>query len=223
MPAVSNRTIPMTDALYDYLIETTSRESGLLRRLREVTAGISGSGMQIAPEQGQFMALLVALTGARRAIEIGTYTGYSSLCVALAMPADGHLTACDVSEEWTAVARRYWQEAGVADRIDLRLAPASKTIAALIGDGQAETYDFAFIDADKEGYTDYYEGCLKLLRPGGLIAIDNMLWDGAVADPARDDEDTVAIRDLTLRMKDDPRVDTSLVPIGDGVMLARKR
>lgn len=220
---MSNRTTPLTDSLYDYLIETTSREGELLRRLREETVGISGSSMQIAPEQGQFMALLVTLTGVRRAIEIGTYTGYSSLCIALAMPPDGHLTACDVSAEWTAVARRYWQEAGVADRIDLRLAPASKTIAALLADGSAESYDFAFIDADKESYGDYYEGCLKLLRPGGLIAIDNMLWHGAVADPTRDDEDTVAIRDLTLRMKDDARVDTSLVPIGDGVMLARKR
>lgn len=220
---MSNRTTPLTDSLYDYLIETTSREGELLRRLREETVGISGSSMQIAPEQGQFMALLVTLTGVRRAIEIGTYTGYSSLCVALAMPPNGHLTACDVSAEWTAVARRYWQEAGVADRIDLRLAPASKTITALLADGSAESYDFAFIDADKESYGDYYEGCLKLLRPGGLIAIDNMLWHGAVADPTRDDEDTVAIRDLTLRMKDDARVDTSLVPIGDGVMLARKR
>ncbi len=220
---MSNRTTQMTDALYGHFIETTLRESVLLRRLREETAQISGSGMQIAPEQGQFMALLVRLIGARRAIEIGTYTGYSSLCVALAMPADGHLTACDVSEEWTTVARRYWGQAGVADRIDLRLAPAAKTIRTLLDDGGAETYDFAFIDADKENYVDYYEGCLKLLRPGGLIAIDNMLWHGAVADPARDDDDTVAIRDLTRRMKDDSRVDTSLVPIGDGVMLARKR
>lgn len=220
---VSNRTIALTDSLYDYLIDATSREPELLARLRAETATVRYPGMQIAPEQGQFMALLVKLIGARRAIEIGTYTGYSSLCVAMAMPPDGRLIACDISEEWTAIAQRYWAETGVADRIELRIAPAGETLDRLLDDGAEGSFDFAFIDADKEGYAGYYEQCLKLLRPGGLIALDNMLWDGAVADPERDDADTVAIRDLTRHIKADERVDTSLVPIGDGVMLARKR
>lgn len=220
---MTNRTIALTEPLYDYIIGATSREPELLARLRAETATVRYPGMQIAPEQGQFMALLVKLIGARRAIEIGTYTGYSSLCVAMAMPSDGRLIACDISEEWTAIARRYWAEAGVADRIDLRLAPARETLDKLLTDGMASSFDFAFIDADKEGYAGYYERCVELVRPGGLIALDNMLWDGAVADPARDDPDTVAIRDVTQRIKVDQRVDISLVPIGDGLMLARKR
>lgn len=220
---MTNRTIALTDPLYDYLIEAASREPDLLKRLRAETANVRSPGMQIAPEQGQFMALLVRLIGARKAIEVGTYTGYSSLCVAMAMPPDGRLIACDINEEWTAIAGRYWEEAAVADRIDLRLAPARETLAQLIADGHAGTFDFAFIDADKENYADYYELCLKLLRPGGLIALDNMLWDGAVADPARNDTDTVAIRDVMRRIKNDPRVDISLVPIGDGLALARRR
>jgi len=220
---VSNRTIAMTEPLYEYLLDASLRESDLLRRLREETVRQKYSGMQIAPEQGQFMALLAKLTGARRAIEIGTYTGYSSLCVALAMPPDGRLVACDTSEEWTAVARRYWSEAGVADRIELRLAPALDTLDALLAGGQEGRFDLAFIDADKQNYSAYYERCLTLLRPGGLVMLDNMLWDGAVADPARDDASTEAIRDATRRIKADARVDISLVPIGDGVMLARKR
>lgn len=220
---MSNRTIAMTEPLYEYLLDASLREQDLLRRLRDETARQKYSGMQIAPEQGQFMALLAKLTGARRAIEIGTYTGYSSLCVALAMPPDGRLVACDTSEEWTAIARRYWSEAGVADRIDLRLAPALETLDGLLADGQEGGFDLAFIDADKQNYSAYYERCLTLLRPGGLVMLDNMLWDGAVADPARDDASTEAIRDVTRRIKADERVDISLVPIGDGVMLARKR
>ncbi|HEY6558240.1 MAG TPA: class I SAM-dependent methyltransferase [Polyangiaceae bacterium] len=220
---MSNRTIPVTDQLYDYLVRVTVRESELLARLRSETRGMRGSGMQIAPEQGQFMTLLVELLGARRALEIGTYTGYSSLCVAAALPEDGKLIACDVSEEFTRVARRYWQEAKLSHKIELRLAPALSTLDALLADGSAESFDFAFIDADKEGYDAYYERCLRLLRRGGLIAVDNALWDGSVADPSRDDEDTRAIRALNQKVAGDARVTMSLVPIGDGLLLARKR
>lgn len=220
---MTNRTMPLTDNLYHYLLDAASREPDLLKRLRAETANVRYPGMQIAPEQGQFMALLVQLTGARRAIEIGTYTGYSSLCVAMAMPPESRLIACDINEEWTAIARRYWAEAGVAERIELRLAPAHETLKQLIGCGESDSFDFAFIDADKENYGVYYDYCFDLVRPGGLIAIDNMLWDGTVADPARDDPDTLAIRGVTRRIKGDPRVDISLVPIGDGLMLARKR
>jgi caffeoyl-CoA O-methyltransferase len=220
---VSNRTIPVTDQLYDYLVRVTVRESELLARLRSETRGMRGSGMQIAPEQGQLMTLLVELLGARRALEIGTYTGYSSLCVAAALPEDGRLIACDVSEEFTQVARRYWQEAKLSHKIELRLAPALSTLDALLADGSAESFDFAFIDADKEGYDAYYERCLRLLRRGGLIAVDNALWNGSVADPSRDDEDTRAIRALNQKVAGDARVTMSLVPIGDGLLLARKR
>ena len=220
---MSSRTIKLSKSIYAYMIEAASREPDILARLRAETEGMKGASMQIAPEQGQFMALLAAMIGVRRALEIGTYTGYSSLCVAMAMPADGKLIACDTSAEWTAVAQRYWREAGVAGRIDLRLAPAIETLDALLADGGAGTFDFAFIDADKEGYGDYYERCLDLMRPGGVVALDNMLWGGAVADPRRDDADTVAIRAITARIREDSRVDSSLVPIGDGLMLARKR
>ncbi len=220
---MSNRTIPITDALYDYLVRVTVREPELLVRLRRETASMRGSGMQIAPEQGQLMTLLVELTGARRALEIGTYTGYSSLCVAAALPDDGQLIACDVSDEYTQVARRYWQEAKVAHKIELRLAPALQTLDALLAEGAAESFDFAFIDADKEGYDAYYERSLRLLRSGGLIAVDNALWDGSVADPSRDDAGTRAIRALNQKAAGDARVTMSLVPIGDGLLLARKR
>jgi caffeoyl-CoA O-methyltransferase len=179
--------------------------------------------MQIAPEQGQFMALLVELIGAKRALEVGTFTGYSSLCVALAMPTDGRLTVCDVSEDYTAVARRYWAEAGVAGKIDLRLAPALETLDALIAAGGSGGYDFAFIDADKENYDGYYERTLTLLRTGGLVAVDNVLWDGAVVDAAKQDRDTRTIRALNEKLLGDQRVSLSLVPIGDGLTLARKR
>ena len=178
--------------------------------------------MQIAPEQGQFMALLVQLMGAKKCIEIGVFTGYSSLCVALALPPDGKITACDTSEKWTQIARHYWQEAGVAQKIELRLAPALKTLDALLAENQAGTFDFAFIDADKENYLAYYERCLKLLRHGGLIAIDNTLWSGRVAEPDNREADTVAIREFNSKLHHDQRVALSLLPIADGLTLALK-
>jgi predicted O-methyltransferase YrrM len=220
---LSNRTTALTDALYEYLVRETVREPEILRRLRKETARMPGARMQIAPEQGQFMALLIELLGARRALEVGVFTGYSSLAVALAMPADGRLIACDLNEEWTGVARRYWQEAGVADRIELRLAPALDTLDALIAGGAAGSFDFSFIDADKDNYDAYYERALVLVRRGGLIAVDNALWDGNVADDTKQDDDTRAIRALNAKVAADARVSMSLVPIGDGVLLARKR
>jgi caffeoyl-CoA O-methyltransferase len=220
---MSTRSIELSDALYAYLLENSLRETDILRRLREETAGMPGSGMQISPEQGQFMALLVQLMGARRCLEIGTFTGYSALAVAQALPPGGTVVACDVNETTTAVARRYWQEAGVADRIDLRLAPALDTLDALLAEGGAGSFDFAFIDADKTSYDAYYEGALKLLRSGGLIAVDNVLWDGAVIDSTRDDPDTRAIRALNAKIAADQRVSCSLLPLGDGLTLAFKR
>jgi caffeoyl-CoA O-methyltransferase len=220
---MSTRSINLTDALYAYLLENSLRESDVQRRLREETAKLPWGGMQISPEQGQFMALLVELIGARRCIEVGTFTGYSALAVAQALPADGRIVACDVDENTTAVARRYWQEAGVAGRIDLRLAPALETLDALIADGGAKTYDFVFIDADKANYDGYYERALVLLHPGGLIAVDNVLWGGAVINPNQDDADTRAIRALNAKIASDQRVSCSLLPLGDGLMLVRKR
>ncbi len=220
---MANRSLTLTDALYDYLLRNSLREPAVLAELRAETSRLPSSSMQIAPEQGQFMALLVELIGARRTLEIGTFTGYSSLCVALALPADGTVTACDVSEEYTAVARRYWAKAGVAEKVDLRLAPAVETLDGLLAEERAGSYDFAFIDADKTGYDAYYERCLVLLRPGGLIAIDNVLWGGDVADPAKTDADTAAIRALNAKLRDDSRVSMSLIPVGDGLLLARKR
>jgi caffeoyl-CoA O-methyltransferase len=220
---MANRTTALNDRLYDYLIEVSVREPPLLRELREETAALPMAMMQIGPEQGQFMRLLIELIGARRAVEVGTFTGYSALCVAEAMGPQGRLVACDVSEEYTAVARRYWARAGVADRIDLRLGPAVATLDQLLAKGAAGTIDFVFIDANKTDYDAYYERALKLLRPAGLIAVDNVLWGGAVADPAVDDEDTSAIRALNRKLASDERVSLSLVPIGDGLTLARKR
>jgi len=220
---MSNRTLTLTDALYDYLLANSLREPPLLARLREETAKLPFARMQIAPEQGQFMRLLAELIGARRTIEVGTFTGYSTLSVALALPADGRLIACDVSEEYTAIARRYWAEAGLADRIELRLGPAVETLAGLISAGGAGGYDFAFIDADKESYDRYYEQCLTLLRPGGLLAIDNMLWGGAVVDAADQTAETRAIRALNGKVHGDERVSAAMVPVGDGLTLARKR
>jgi caffeoyl-CoA O-methyltransferase len=213
----------LDDRLHDYVVAHGAREPAILARLRAETAGLRLAGMQIGADEGALLAMLVRLIGARRCLEIGVYTGYSSLCVALALPAGGRITACDRSEEWTAVARRYWREAGVADRIDLRLGPALATLDSLIAAGAAGTYDFAFIDADKENYAGYYERCLALLRPGGLVAIDNVLWDGAVVDPAKQDADTAAIRALNERVRDDARVDICMIPLADGVTLARKR
>lgn len=217
------QTLDLNDELYDYLLSVSLREPPVLVRLREETAELPRAVMQISPEQGQFMALLAELMGARRVLEVGTFTGYSALVVALALPADGRVVACDVDEDTTAVARRYWAEAGVADRIDLRLGPAVDTLAGLLAEGGAGTFDFAFIDADKENYDAYYESALALLRPGGLVVIDNVLWSGAVADPERQDPDTTALRALNAKLHGDRRISLSLLPVGDGITLARKR
>jgi predicted O-methyltransferase YrrM len=217
------RTLALDEALWAYLCDETLREPELLARLRAETRLLPQGSMQISPEQGQFMGLLVRLMSARRALEIGTFTGYSALAVALALPPEGRLVCCDVSEEWTRIARRFWREAGIADRIDLRLAPAADTLAGLCAAGAEGVFDFAFIDADKESYDVYYEYCLKLVRPGGLIAFDNALWKGAVADRTQTDADTEAIRAVNRKVRNDGRVDMALVPIGDGLLLARRR
>lgn len=213
----------VTPELWDYIGKVTRREPDVLRRLREATASNPMSRMQIAPEQGQFMALLIHLLGAKRTLEVGVFTGYSSTAVALALPIDGKIVACDVSEEWTAMARQFWREAGVESKIDLRLAPAMETLDKLLAEGQAGTFDFAFIDADKENYDGYYERALELIRPRGLIAVDNVLWHGQVLDPGVNDKDTVAIRALNEKLHYDERVSLSLIPIGDGLTLACKR
>jgi caffeoyl-CoA O-methyltransferase len=213
----------LPDDLYAYLLDVSLREHDVLRSLREETAGLERSNMQIGPEQGQLMALLVELLEARKALEVGTFTGYSALAVALALPEDGRLVACDVSEEWTAVGRRHWAAAGVAHKIDLRLAPALETLDGLLANGEAGTFDFAFIDADKEGYDAYYERTLELIRPGGLIVLDNTLWEGKVVDPDVTDPDTEAIRAINAKLATDERVTLSLLPVGDGLTLARKR
>lgn len=208
-------------ALGDYIREFGVHETDLQRALREETAGLAEAAMQISPEQGGFMALLVKLMGARQCLEVGTFTGYSALTVAAALPEGGRLVCCDVSEEWTAVGRRYWERAGVADRIDLRIAPALETLDCLLADGAAGSFDFAFIDADKENYDGYYERCLRLVRPGGAIAVDNVLWSGKVADPEDDSETTRAIRALNEKIAGDDRVEACLLTIGDGLTLAR--
>ena len=213
----------LPEAVERYVATELTHEPPLLAELRAETAKLPESGMQIGPDQGAFMANLVRILGARRCLEVGTFTGYSALVVAAALPAGGRLVACDVSEEWTQIARRYWQRAGLADRIDLQLAPARDTLARLLREGGANSFDFAFIDADKPNYDHYYEICLQLIRPGGLIAIDNTLWEGKVADPKVHDPQTDAIRALNRKVSDDGRVDAVLVTIGDGLMLARKR
>lgn len=220
---MTNTTLAMNERLQRYLVENTVREAAVLARLRQLTAKMPQASMQIAPEQGQLLQLLVRLIDARRCLEVGTFTGYSALAVALAMPGDGRIVACDVSAEWTAIARRFWAEAGVDSRVDLRLAPALATLDGLLADGHGSSFDFAFIDADKTNYVAYYERVVELLRPGGLLAVDNVLWGGDVADPAVQDTETNAIRALNDRARDDARVDISLVPIGDGLLLARKR
>jgi predicted O-methyltransferase YrrM len=220
---VSNKTFTMSDTLTAYMQKVSLREPDVLTRLREETSQQSMAMMQIAPEQGQFMQLLVKALGIRRAIEVGVFTGYSALCVALAMPDDGRIVACDVSTEWTDIARRYWKDAGVDHKIELRIAPAIETLDTLIGEQLENKFDFAFIDADKAGYKDYYERALVLIRPGGLIAIDNTLWNGNVADESNQTESTQAIRDLNRHIHADERVDISLLPIGDGLTLALKR
>jgi len=220
---MSSRTISITDKVYDYILDNTLREPEVLKRLRAVTGELENAGMQISPEQGQFMALLVELLGARRTLDIGVFTGYSALVVALALPPDGEVIACDVSKEWTDIAAGYWREAGVVLKIDLRLGPALDTLDNLLEAGEEGTFDFAFIDADKTGYDAYYERCLRLLRAGGLIALDNALRGGRVADADDLSEGNVAVRTLNAKIRDDNRVSASLVPIGDGLMLARKR
>ena len=220
---MSARTISLDGPLYDYYQRVAVREPDILRRLRETTMAMPHGGMQISPEQGQLMGLLVRLTGARRAIELGTFTGYSALSVVMAMPPDGRLIACDTSQEWTDVARRFWREAGVEDRIDLRLGKGVATLDTLIGEGGAGSFDFIFIDADKKNYDAYYERALVLLRPGGLIGLDNTLWSGRLIDADNKDPATEALRALNQKIHDDQRVDLAMLPIGDGLTLVRKR
>jgi caffeoyl-CoA O-methyltransferase len=219
---MSRRTINLDDTLYDYLLEHSLREHPEQTALREATRTHPHGGMQISPEQGQFMQLLVKLIGARHTIEVGTFTGYSALTVALALPPDGKVLACDISDEYTSIGKPYWQRAGVADKIELVIAPATQTLDARLASGEAGHYDFAFIDADKPGYDSYYERCLQLVRAGGLIAFDNTLWGGDVARPARDD-DTRALQALNDKLHRDERIDMAMLPIGDGLTLARKR
>lgn len=219
---MSRRGITIDEVLHRYLLDHSIREHPAQTALRAATASHPFAGMQISPDQGQFMALLVKLLGARRAIEVGVFTGYSALSVALALPEDGRLLACDISEEYTGIGRPFWRQAGVAGKIDLRIAPATVTLDAELAAGGAETFDFMFIDADKSGYDGYFERGLQLLRPGGLMAIDNTLWSGAVARPAQD-ADTAALQRLNTKLHSDMRVDLSLLAIGDGLTLARKR
>ena len=220
---MSSRTLFMPEQVHAYLVAHSARETAVQRELRAATRGIPGAGMQIAPEQGALMQVLVRMLGAKRYLEIGTFTGYSALCVALAMPAAGRLVCCDLSDEWTSVARKFWRKARVDSKIQLRLAPALETLDSLLRERQAGRYDFAFIDADKQNYLNYFERCMRLVRRGGVIAIDNTLWSGSVADPRRGDSDTRAIRAFNRRLHRDKRIDVALVPIGDGLTLAYKR
>jgi predicted O-methyltransferase YrrM len=220
---MSTKTITLTESLHHYLLSVSLREPPILARLREETAQHPLANMQIAPEQGQFMALLVRLMGVKKYLELGVFTGYSALSVALALPPDGKLIACDVNEEWTSMARRYWQEAGVAHKIALRIAPALETLDKLLANGEAGSFDFVFIDADKENYANYYERSLELVRHGGLIVIDNVLWSGRVADPNEQDMDTVAIRRFNTKLHFDERIALSMLPLADGLTLAYKR
>ncbi len=218
---MSNRPLAIDDTLYQSILDNCVRESEAQSALRQATADHPHAVMQIAPDQGQLMALLARLIGARRVIEVGTFTGYSALSVAQALPEDGQVVCCDISDEYTSVGKPYWEQAGVAHKIDLRLAPALDTLDALLDAGEAQQFDMAFIDADKANYQHYFERCLRLLRSGGLILFDNTLWSGAVADPSVQDPDTVALRALNSALADDPRVDTALATIADGLTLAR--
>jgi caffeoyl-CoA O-methyltransferase len=223
MKIMSSKPTPVSGKLHEYLLSVSLREPVIMRELREETARLSQAQMQIAPEQGAFMSLLTELLGVRKYLEIGVFTGYSSLAVALAMPEGGRITACDVSEEFTSVARRYWERAGVAGSIDLRLAPALETLDRLLDEGHAGTYDFAFVDADKTNYDGYYESALRLLRTGGLMAFDNVLWSGRIADPDAQDADTLALRALNAKLHADQRITLAMLPLADGLTLARKR
>ncbi len=220
---MSNRSFTLSPVLYDYLLQNSLRDQELLRELRARTARLPNAQMQIAPEQGQFMALLVSLGGFRRCIEVGVYTGYSSLCVAQALPEDGFLLACDVNRNWTEIAQEFWTRAGVSARIELQIAPARQTLDAQLAAGAAGSFDFAFIDADKGAYIDYYERCLALLRPGGLIAVDNTLWSGRVAEIQDQAPDTQAIRAFNAHVRNDRRIELSLLPLADGLSLCLKR
>lgn len=220
---MSNKSITLTAELYQYLLDVSLREPTVLGDLRDETSKLAAANMQIAPDQGQFMALLVRLMGARRVIEIGTFTGYSALVMALALPADGELIACDINADYTAVARRYWHDAGVAHKIDLQLAPATDTLRALAAKSRQGEFDLVFIDADKAGYRDYYELALPLLRAGGLVVVDNVLWNGAVIAADKQDADTCAIRAFNAAVQGDERVEISMIPVGDGLTLLQKR
>jgi predicted O-methyltransferase YrrM len=220
---LSNRTLNVTPALYHYMLSVSLREPTILKSLRDETNKLSSHDMQIAPEQGQFMAFLVELIGARKTLEIGVYTGYSALAVALALPGDGQIIACDINAKTSAIAQRFWQEAGVAQKINLKLAPALETLDHLITQGAVNSFDFIFIDADKQNYLNYYQRSLSLVRPGGLILIDNVLWGGDVADSRNHSKQTEAIRQLNQTIYSDPRVSLSLLPLSDGLTLVRKR
>lgn len=220
---MTRRSLSLDDALYGYLLDVSLRESPLLTQLREETATRADAHWQIAPEQGQFMALLVRLCGARKLLEVGTYTGYSALCMAEALPVEGRLVCCDLAGDYNAVAQRYWQQAGLESRIELKLGPALETLSALERSGEIETFDLIFIDADKANYPAYLEHALVLLRPGGLLLFDNTLWSGRVLEAAPDSADTRAIQLLNRKLKGDARIDISLLPVGDGLTLCRKR
>lgn len=219
---MSRKTTFLNDDLYQYLCDKSLREPEILRELRQATANMSSSSMQISPEQGQLMRLLIKLTNAKKTLEVGVYTGYSALSVAMTLPDNGRIVACDINEEWTQMARQYWRKAGIAKKIDLRIAPAEQTLTTMVENGESQSYDFAFIDADKANYDSYYELCLELLRPGGLIMIDNTLWDGLVIDTTDQRNSTVAIRALNDKLLMDERILLSLLPIGDGVTIALK-
>jgi caffeoyl-CoA O-methyltransferase len=221
---MSNQSICLSDRLYQYLIANSVREADILTKLREETAQHPLVNMQVSPEQGQLMGLLVQSIGAKKCLEVGVFTGYSSLVVALNLPDDGRLIACDISDEFTSIARRYWQEAGVSEKISLHIAPALETLDRLLANGESDTFDFAFIDADKNNYAAYYDRCFKLVRQGGLILVDNVLWYGRVADPAMNtDTRTQAIKQINQQIYHDDRVQISLIPIGDGLTIARKK
>lgn len=219
---MSNHTINLNEELYAYLLANSLREHEVLTKLREETSAHKWAGMQISPEQGQFMALLVSLTGARNIIELGVYTGYSSLSMALALPEDGRLLACDINKDYTDIAQKFWKEAGVADKIELRLAPALETLTSLLESGERDKYDFVFVDAIKEEYLQYYEILLKLIRRNGLILVDNVLWGGSVANPDKNSPETIALRKFNDFVYRDKRVDISMLPLGDGLTIIRK-
>lgn len=219
---MSTRSFGLSEELQNYLLSVSVPPDPLWEELRDETTRSVGFNMQISPEQGQFMSFLMRLMNVKSAIEIGTFTGYSALTIARALPVDGQLVACDISTEWTSIARRFWKKAGVDKKIDLRIAPAIDTLDSMIADGMSGSYGFAFIDADKSNYVNYYERCLELVYAGGVVCVDNTLWGGAVADPDINDDDTNGIRALNQRLFEDKRVDSTLIPIGDGLHLARK-